>query len=118
MNVVGLYGAIGWNVVLSNDPKLEKQVNDSWTHGASVTLFKDDNHICSVSEERLSRVKYDGNFPRKSIEYCLSVGNLDKKDIDLVVIPSMDLIKSFISIGSMVLLQKKFKEIFQMQECR
>ena len=89
MNVVGLYGAIGWNVVLSNHPKLEKEVNDSWTHGASVTLFKDDNHICSVSEERLSRVKYDGNFPRKSIEYCLSVGNLDKKDIDLVVIPSM-----------------------------
>ena len=46
MNVVGLYGAIGWNVVLSNHPKLEKEVNDSWTHGASVTLFKDDNHIC------------------------------------------------------------------------
>ena len=40
MNVVGLYGAIGWNVVLSNHPKLEKEVNDSWTHGASVTLFK------------------------------------------------------------------------------
>ena len=40
MNVVGLYGAIGWNVVLSNHPKLEKEVNDSWTHGASVTYLR------------------------------------------------------------------------------
>ena len=89
MNVVGLYGAIGWNVLLSDNPKLLKQSEDSWTHGASVTLIKDGEHCVSISEERLSKIKYDGNFPRKSIEYCLSAGNLDKNDIDLVIVPSM-----------------------------
>ena len=89
MNVIGLYGAIGWNVVLSDNPKLLKQSEESWTHGASVTLIKDGEHCVSISEERLSKIKYDGNFPRKSIEYCLSAGNLDKNDIDLVIVPSM-----------------------------
>ena len=51
MNVIGLYGAIGWNVVLSDNPKLLKQSEDSWTHGASVTLIKDGEHCVSISEE-------------------------------------------------------------------
>jgi|TARA_X000001382_G_scaffold21918_1_gene13330 carbamoyltransferase len=89
MNVIGLYGAIGWNVLISDNPKLSNQMNESWTHGASVTLFSDGNHIASISEERLSGIKYDGNFPRKSIEYCLSTGNLSKEDIDVVIVPSM-----------------------------
>ena len=89
MNVIGLYGAIGWNVLISDNPKLLKQSEDSWTHGASVTLIKDGEHCVSISEERLSGIKYDGNFPRKSIEYCLSAANLDKNDIDLVIVPSM-----------------------------
>ena len=89
MNVLGLYGAIGWNVLISDNIQLQQQMDESWTHGSSVTLFKNGNHVCSISEERLSKIKYDGNFPKKSIEYCLSVGNLSPKDIDLVVIPSM-----------------------------
>jgi len=89
MNVIGLYGAIGWNVLISDNPKLRQQAEESWTHGASVTLFSDGNHIASISEERLSGIKYDGNFPRKSIEYCLSASNLSKEDIDVVIIPSM-----------------------------
>jgi carbamoyltransferase len=89
MNVIGLYGAIGWNVLISDNPKLRNQMNESWTHGASVTLFSDGNHVTSISEERLSGIKYDGNFPRKSIEYCLSAGNLSKEDIDVVIVPSM-----------------------------
>ena len=89
MNVIGLYGAIGWNVLISDNPKLREQMNDSWTHGASVSLFSDGNHVVSISEERLSGIKYDGNFPRKSVEYCLSAGNLSKEDIDVVIVPSM-----------------------------
>jgi len=100
MNVIGLYGAIGWNVLLSDNPKLRNQMNDSWTHGASVSLFSDGNHVVSISEERLSGIKYDGNFPRKSIEYCLSAGNLSKEDIDVVIVPSManqNLYKNYIN---------------------
>ena len=89
MNVIGLYGAIGWNVLISDNPKLREQMDDSWTHGASVSLFSDGNHVVSISEERLSGIKYDGNFPRKSVEYCLSAGNLSKEDIDVVIVPSM-----------------------------
>jgi len=84
MNVIGLYGAIGWNVLISNNPSLREQMNESWTHGASVSLFSNGNHVTSISEERLTGIKYDGNFPRKSIDYCLSTGNLSKEDIDVV----------------------------------
>ena len=89
MNVIGLYGAIGWNVLISDNPRLREQMNESWTHGASVSLFSNGNHVTSISEERLTGIKYDGNFPRKSIDYCLSTGNISKEDIDVVVVPSM-----------------------------
>jgi len=111
MNVIGLYGAIGWNVLISDNPKLSNQMNESWTHGASVTLFSHGNHITSISEERLSGIKYDGNFPRKSIEYCLSTGNLSKEDIDVVIVPSManqNLYKNYIN-GT---LKSKLKRYF------
>jgi carbamoyltransferase len=85
MNIIGLYGAVGWDVLSSGNLKSD----DDWTHGSSVTLFSDGNHIASISEERLSGIKYDGNFPRKSIEYCLSVGSISEEDIDVVIVPSM-----------------------------
>ena len=115
MNVIGLYGAIGWNVLISDNPKLRQQAEESWTHGASVTLFSDGNHIVSISEERLSGIKYDGNFPRKSIEYCLSASNLSKEDIDVVVVPSManqNFYKNYINKT----VEKKSKDIFQKQK--
>ena len=111
MNVVGLYGAIGWNVLISDNPKLMDQSADSWSHGSSVTLIKEGEHCVSISEERLSGIKYDGNFPRKSIEYCLSTANLDKNDIDLVIIPSManqNFYKNFINKT----IEKKIKRYF------
>jgi carbamoyltransferase len=89
MNVIGLYGAIGWNVIISDNPQLMQQMSGTWNHGSSVTLFSNGKHVCSISEERLSKIKYDGNFPRKSIDYCLNYGNLQPEDIDLVVVPSM-----------------------------
>ncbi len=66
-----------------------QQMSGTWNHGSSVTLFSNGKHVCSISEERLSKIKYDGNFPRKSIDYCLNYGNLQPEDIDLVVVPSM-----------------------------
>ena len=86
MNILGLYGAINWNANHSHDPVTQDQ---TWVHDAGVTLLINGNHICSISEERLSRIKYDGNFPIKSIEYCLSVGNITPQDMDLICVPSM-----------------------------
>ncbi|MHA2164166.1 MAG: hypothetical protein ACXABF_17275, partial [Candidatus Thorarchaeota archaeon] len=65
----------------------------------------------SISEERLTGIKYDGNFPRKSVEYCLSAGNLSKEDIDVVIVPSMantNFCKNYIN-GT---LQSKVKRYF------
>jgi predicted NodU family carbamoyl transferase len=86
MNILGLYGAINWNANYNYD---EVTQDFTWVHDSGATLLINGNHICSISEERLSRIKYDGNFPSKSIDYCLSVGNIKSQDIDLICVPSM-----------------------------
>ena len=68
MNIIGIQGALDHDV-----------------HDSGCTLFVDGKHIVSISEERLSRIKYDGFFPYRSIEYCLNVGNIEKDDIDIIV---------------------------------
>ena len=80
MNVLGIYGSFGW------DPK--NNMNE-WVHGAGATLFCGGNHIVSISEERLTKIKYDGIFPKKSIEYCLNVANILSENVDIVCIPTM-----------------------------
>ena len=76
MNILGIYGSIDWNANNSYD---EVNKHQTWVHDSGATLMINGNHICSISEERLTRIKYDGNFPDKSIEYCLSIGNIEKK---------------------------------------
>ena len=77
MNVIGLYGAIGW----------DSHSDDGWVHDSGATLFVDGKHICSIQEERLTKYMYDGDFPENSIMYCLSAANLTEDDIDLAVVP-------------------------------
>lgn len=85
MNVLGIYGAWDWQP----KPEYDEQLGETWIHDAGVTLFKDGQHIASISEERLSRKKYDGSTPVNSMNYCLQQGNLKPEDIDLVCIPGM-----------------------------
>ena len=108
MNILGLYGAINWDANLSYDPETQ---NETWVHDAGATLLINGNHICSISEERLTRIKYDGNFPIKSIDYCLSIGNITPQDIDLICAPSM-CIDIFYKQVNDDLLHQKLKEIF------
>ena len=108
MKILGIYGAINWNANLSYDPVTECK---TWVHDAGVSLLFNGNHICSISEERLTRIKYDGNFPIKSIDYCLSVGNITSQDIDLICVPSM-CIDIFYKQVNDNLLNQKLKEIF------
>ena len=81
MNIIGVYGAFDWNGNACG--------SDGYTHDSGATLFMDGKLITSIGEERLTRVKYEGNFPQKSIDYCLSEGNISAEDIDIVVVPSM-----------------------------
>lgn len=108
MNILGIYGAFDWNARESYHPSLK--IN-TWVHDSGVTLIKNGNHICSISEERLSRIKYDGNFPEKSIDYCLSIGNLEKEDIDLICIPSMGVDIFFKQLEDGIV-HEKIKSIF------
>jgi carbamoyltransferase len=74
MIILGINGAISFD---SND-------NKTYSHGSSVTLVIDGKLISSVTEERLSRIKYDGNYPKLSIEEVLLRNNLKREDIDIV----------------------------------
>ena len=70
MNILGLYGAVGWCVSVQK-----------WLHSAGASLISDGKVLGSISEERLSREKYDGNYPQNSIEYLLKDNNLSEEDI-------------------------------------
>ena len=76
MNIIGIHGALEW------DCGIEKLGQVSMIHDSGCTLFSNGKHIRSVDEERLTRMKYEGSFPYKSIDYCL--GDIKKEDIDIV----------------------------------
>jgi carbamoyltransferase len=80
MIIVGLYGAYDWH---SNNTSLEIN-NATFVHDGGCSLFIDGKHICSINEERLTRIKYDGNYPSNSIDYCLSAASIKKEDVDIV----------------------------------
>ena len=73
MKVLGIYGSI----------LFDGTCQDSYVHDAGATLFVDGVHVCSIQEERLSGLKYDGSFPEKSIDYVME--GLEKEDINLVM---------------------------------
>ena len=90
MKVLGIYGSIGF----------DGSARESYIHDAGATLFIDGEHICSIQEERLSRLKYDGRYPEKSIDYVLD--DLSKEDIDLVIFVDIGLegwVKEHLSQG-------------------
>ena len=49
---------------------------------AGVCLIKDQKVISAVNEERFNRKKMYAGFPFKSLEFILSIHNLNIKDID------------------------------------
>ena len=50
-------------------------------HNASVSLVKDGQLIAAAEEERFSRIKYDGNFPMQSLNFCLEKEKISLKEI-------------------------------------
>lgn len=75
MKVIGVYGALDWDANDFNKP-------NTYIHDAGATLFVDGKHVRSINEERLTRIKDEGNYPRKSIEYVL--GEYTPEDVDIV----------------------------------
>lgn len=57
----------------------------AFSHDAGACLISN-NNICAISEERLTRIKYDGGFPKEAIKYVMKYFNLKKlSEIDLVL---------------------------------
>ena len=107
MNILGLYGAFDWDANQSYDD----HQNLTWVHDAGATLLINGKHICSISEERLTRIKHDGNFPINSIEYCLQEGNITAEDIHLICIPSMCLEYFYCQLKEGII-EDKIKSLF------
>ena len=82
MNILGIYGALGWD---GNIPYDIKHLCDFWVHGSGATLIVNGELKTSISEERFSRIKHDGNYPELSIQNILDYNKLTKQDIDVVV---------------------------------
>ncbi|MCG7498652.1 hypothetical protein MHO82_17430 [Vibrio sp. Of7-15] len=55
-------------------------------HNSSATLIRNGNILTSIEEERITRIKEDGSFPKKAIEFCLSTNSVSPEDVDLVVL--------------------------------
>ena len=53
-------------------------------HDTGACLVNDDS-LVAISEERLSRVKYDGAFPSRSIDYVLNAIGANTGDVDMIV---------------------------------
>ena len=78
MNILGINGSLGWDGNISDFIK-------HWVHGSGATLIMNGELKSAINEERFSRIKYDGNYPKLSIEKILDQNKLTKYDIDLVV---------------------------------
>lgn len=113
MNILGIYGAFDWNANSSFDD----HQNLTWVHDSGATLFIESKHICSISEERLTRIKHDGNFPISSIEYCLKEGNLAHENIDLILVPSMCLEVFYRQLNDKII-SKKIQKLFPNAELK
>ena len=82
MNILGISGSIGWD---GNIPYVLGETGDLWVHGSGASLVMDGELKNAINEERFSRIKYDGSYPKLVIQNILEYNNLTKHDIDLVV---------------------------------
>ena len=82
MNILGICGAIGWD---GNIPYGLGDLEDFWVHGSGATLVINGELKTALTEERFSRIKYDGNYPKLAVQKILDHNKLTKYDIDLVV---------------------------------
>ncbi|PIE34913.1 hypothetical protein CSA56_06240 [candidate division KSB3 bacterium] len=69
-------------------------------HDASAALIVDGKIIADVAEERFSRIKNDGSFPLRSVQYCLEAGGITAKELDGIATPSRSFVEHlFIFFG-------------------
>src|SRR6516165_4735851 len=53
-------------------------------HDSAAALIADGRIVAAAQEERFTRKKFDANYPRHAIEYCLNAGGVTLADVDYV----------------------------------
>jgi carbamoyltransferase len=59
-------------------------INYSQMHDSSACIARDGEILFAVAEERLSRVKHDGDFPALAIRACLDFAQVRAEDLDFI----------------------------------
>ena len=62
-------------------------------HDSAAALLKDGHVIAAVEEERFSRKKFDDDFPKMAIEWCLKEASILPEQIDSVVFYDKPILK-------------------------
>ena len=62
-------------------------------HDSAAALVEDGRVIAAAQEERFTRKKFDADYPRQAIDYCLRAGGIKLKDIDRIVFYDKPFIK-------------------------
>jgi carbamoyltransferase len=62
-------------------------------HDSAAALVEDGRVIAAAQEERFTRKKFDADFPKRALEYCLTEGECSLGDIDYVVFYDKPFIK-------------------------
>jgi carbamoyltransferase len=53
-------------------------------HDSAAALIADGRIVAAAQEERFTRKKFDADYPRHAIEYCLNAGGITLADVDYV----------------------------------
>src|SRR6266566_711789 len=53
-------------------------------HDSAAALIADGRIVAAAQEERFTRKKFDADYPRHAIEYCLNAGGITLADVDRV----------------------------------
>src|SRR5438874_6161015 len=62
-------------------------------HDSAAALVEDGHVVAAAQEERFTRKKFDANYPRRAIDYCLKAAGAKLDDVDCVVFYDKPFIK-------------------------
>jgi carbamoyltransferase len=62
-------------------------------HDSAAALVEDESIVAAAQEERFTRKKFDANFPKRALDYCLAEARCSLGDIDYVVFYDKPFIK-------------------------
>jgi len=62
-------------------------------HDSAACVLKDGKVIAAVEEERFSRKKFDDEFPKNAIDYCMQEAGIKSKELDCVAFYDKSVLK-------------------------